>query len=152
MQHMYEKLFFKYAKEGNLKGIRECLTMGIYINIRNEYNATPLYIASQHRQYHIVEYLIKAGADPYLVTDSGRNILDIVYLYEYYDIIYLLSCYGIGTSGTELSENSPIVIYETPQENKPIDTSPFVYIRNLFDSTKTTILRKIHSRIKYMFS
>lgn len=57
-----EKLF-RYIHIGAIHHIRACLQLGVHVDMVNEYNQTPLYIASWRKYSGIVKLLLEYGAD-----------------------------------------------------------------------------------------
>lgn len=55
--------FLQAAQDGNLEGLKNCLAKGVDINATNRQKRTAITLASLHKQYECVEFLISAGAD-----------------------------------------------------------------------------------------
>jgi ankyrin repeat protein len=55
--------FLQAAQDGNLEGLKNCLAKGVDINATNCQKRTAITLASLHKQYECVEFLISAGAD-----------------------------------------------------------------------------------------
>lgn len=55
--------FLNAAEEGQLDELKKCLVSGVNINVTNRQGRTAITLASLHKQYDCVEYLIAAGAD-----------------------------------------------------------------------------------------
>lgn len=55
--------FLDAAKVGHLEGLKNCLAKGVDINATNRQKRTAVIVASLHKQYDCVEYLIASGAD-----------------------------------------------------------------------------------------
>jgi ankyrin repeat protein len=144
--------FFIYAKTGDIDGIDECLSDGINVNARNEYNATALYFASQFGHYKAVEFLIECGANLFLETDSGRTALDVAHLTEHTCVIATLVYYGAEkyVPAEEPPKASNTVVEEPAPEW--FKQSPFLIVRNAIQPGKFVMLRRIYARIKHIFS
>jgi len=153
MLSKHEELLLYSARVGNLEDIRWLLSIKINIDICNEWNGTPLYLACQYGQYEVVEYLLEAGADLFIKTNSERTALDIAYTIEDDDIVNLLLDYGAGTYITNTYKDKEYIIYDTPSaEQLWFKRSPFLLIRDVLQPGRFTILRRIRARIKYLFS
>ena len=149
----YENLLLYSARVGNLEDIRWLLSIKINIDVCNEWNGTPLYLACQHGQYEVAEYLLEAGADLFIKTDSERTPLDIAYTIENDDIVNLLLDYGAGTYITNTYSDPECILYDTPGGEKTwFKRSPYLLIRDVLQPGRFTILRRIRARIKYLFS
>ncbi|EHL31320.1 ankyrin repeat domain-containing protein [Legionella drancourtii] len=59
----------------DLKKVQELIDDGVDINCRGEYLTTPLMLAVTKNRPDIVNYLIKNGADPYLIMSDGEDAL-----------------------------------------------------------------------------
>lgn len=55
--------FLQAAQDGHLEGLKNCLAKGVDINATNRQKRTAITLASLHKQYECVEFLISAGAD-----------------------------------------------------------------------------------------
>lgn len=55
--------FLQAAQDGNLEGLKNYLAKGVDINATNRQKRTAITLASLHKQYECVEFLISAGAD-----------------------------------------------------------------------------------------
>ncbi len=55
--------FLNAAEQGSLDGIKHCLAKGVDINVTNRQQRTAITLASLHKKYDCVEFLISAGAD-----------------------------------------------------------------------------------------
>lgn len=55
--------FLLAAQEGHLEGLKHCLAKGVDINATNRQKRTAVTIASLHKKYDCVKYLISSGAD-----------------------------------------------------------------------------------------
>jgi len=55
--------FLNAAELGNLENLKQCLSDGVDINATNRQGRTAVTLASLHKKYDCVEYLIAAGAD-----------------------------------------------------------------------------------------
>lgn len=55
--------FLNAAVQGQPDVLKSCLASGVDINVTNRQGRTAITLASLHKQYACVEYLISAGAD-----------------------------------------------------------------------------------------
>lgn len=55
--------FLNAAEQGQLDVLKNCLASGVNINVTNRQQRTAITLASLHKQYDCVAYLISAGAD-----------------------------------------------------------------------------------------
>jgi ankyrin repeat protein len=55
--------FLAAAERGQLEHLKNCLEKGVNINATSRQGSTAITLASLHKQYDCVEYLISAGAD-----------------------------------------------------------------------------------------
>ena len=58
------------VKTGRMEDVKHCLAAGAEINATDNYGSTPLTEASCHDHEHILEFLLKQGADPN-IADGG---------------------------------------------------------------------------------
>lgn len=149
-----DKNLLMYARIGNLNGVKYCIHLNADINVKNEWSGTPLYLACQYQHADIVEYLLESGADHTIATNSGRTPLDIAYTLENEDIVSIFEMYGINHDDFQGESTPPEseIHYQTPTENTWFKHSPLVYIIDALRPGGFTALRRIHARIKYLFS
>ena len=56
-------MLLEAALHGHLQDVRESISGGENINVRNKYGATALFLATLHGNTELVEILMAAGAD-----------------------------------------------------------------------------------------
>jgi ankyrin repeat protein len=140
-----------YSKYGDLKSVMNSIKYGASIDARNEWRATPLYLACQYGHLDIVKYLVYYGADIHAQTESGRTPLDVAHLTEQPAIIDYLLSIGAGTFKNDEEKIESPVDSLSPQ-TAWFKRSPFLLIKNALQPSRFIILRRIHARIKHLFS
>lgn len=65
---------FYHAQVNNTKRIMLLLEKGADVHVKDRYGNTPLHFAEHHVE--TAEILLKAGADPLVQDESGRNVLE----------------------------------------------------------------------------
>jgi ankyrin repeat protein len=85
-------LHYAAGGEGNLAGnghekgspdlaaANELIKRGIDVNKMNKYGFTPLHVAVMNESLEMVNLLLDAGADPWLLTKQGQSCLDLAKL------------------------------------------------------------------------
>lgn len=82
-----EKKYFSFYSSHNIAAaIRDINTYGI--DFRNQFNQTPLMVASNMGNVPLVEHLVKNGADISLVDNVGKSALQSTLLQSYFDSKY----------------------------------------------------------------
>lgn len=153
MPSYLETLFLKSAKTGDLETLTWIFRVGVDPNIRNEYDATALYLACLNGHYKVVKFLLGMGVNLHLRTKSGRTPLDIAYTIENDEIVQILLDYGAAPYSRTREKSEDEIIFETPNENLSwFKRSPFLILRDVLQPGRFTILRRIRARIKYLFS
>ena len=153
MPSYLETLFLRSAKTGDLETLTWIFRVGVDPNIRNEYDATPLYLACLNGHYKVVKFLLGMGVNLHLRTKTGRTPLDIAYTIENDDIVNILLDYGAAPYNKDSTKTEEDIIFETPNENLSwFKRSPFLLFRDVLQPGRFTILRRIRARIKYLFS
>ncbi|XP_055948016.1 G patch domain and ankyrin repeat-containing protein 1 homolog [Argiope bruennichi] len=93
---------FLYAQQGNITGLKQCIENGLSINQQDAYGWTPLMCAACEGHFSVVEYLLKAGANPDIRCKYGMTVIDIARKAKNDTIIKLLQN-GIDSSSKESS-------------------------------------------------
>ncbi|XP_002733271.1 G patch domain and ankyrin repeat-containing protein 1 homolog [Saccoglossus kowalevskii] len=83
--------FLCSAQHGELDKLKICLERGCDIDARDRFSWTALMCATYSGQNHIVEYLIRLGADKKLVNSKGQTALDLAVKANHRKIIDMLS-------------------------------------------------------------
>jgi hypothetical protein len=86
-KRIIEKKYFLFYGSHNISAaIRDIDTYGI--DFRNQFNQTPLMVASNLGNVSLAQHLVENGADIFLVDNVGRTALQIVLLLSYFDNKY----------------------------------------------------------------
>jgi len=108
-------------KEMNIDKVRELVDAGANVNVRNKYNATPLYMASAKGETDIVKLLLRAKADVNASPVAGATPLLVAADNEHTEIVKLLL-------DANASVNPPKESKEQPGNSRPryLMGAPFV--------------------------
>ena len=91
------KYFLFYGSQNISTVVRDVNTYGV--DFRNQFNQTPLMIASSRGNVSLVQYLVENGANPSIVDNVGRTALQSVLCQAYSDNKYaqtrLAALYGL---------------------------------------------------------
>jgi len=81
---------FEASSKGKLSEIREYISEGINLNIKNDKGFTALMIACRYNQYEVIKILIKNGAKIEDVSDNGLTAIMIAAAYSDKKIVKFL--------------------------------------------------------------
>jgi ankyrin repeat protein len=90
----YVKMLHQYVRDHDTKKINELLAAGTSINEKDWLGYAPLHWACYFGYADLAELLIGKGADPSLVSDTGRTPLEIATSMQYDNIADLLRQHG----------------------------------------------------------
>jgi ankyrin repeat protein len=90
----YVKMLHQYVRDHDTKKINELLAAGTSINEKDWLGYAPLHWACYFGYADLAELLIGKGADPSLVSDTGRTPVEIATSMQYDNIADLLRQYG----------------------------------------------------------
>ncbi|MCL4285982.1 MAG: ankyrin repeat domain-containing protein [Fimbriimonadaceae bacterium] len=65
------------AGRGDAKGVAFWVGFGVDVNSKTDEGTTAVQAAAGSGQYHIVEYLLSHGADPWIRDSNGQNAFDV---------------------------------------------------------------------------
>jgi ankyrin repeat protein len=105
------KKLFDAAVNGRGKVVREILAAagrGPYIDYKNSFGQTPLYMASYGGKHECVKMLLEHGAGVDLQTASGRTALIAAALDEKPECVKLLLEYGASVSAVDAKGKSAL--------------------------------------------
>ena len=105
------KKLFDAAVNGRGKVVREILAAagrGPYIDYKNSFGQTPLYMASYGGKHECVKMLLEHGAGVDLQTASGRTALIAAALDEKLECVKLLLEYGASVSAVDAKGKSAL--------------------------------------------
>jgi len=106
--------WFKYAKEGNLDGIKDLLEGGIDINIQDiNFYDTALTLASYRGHTEIVKLLVEKGAALDILANDGMTALIIAVAYGYTEIVKLLVEKGAALDILAKDGNTALILAST---------------------------------------
>ena len=103
-----------------------------YINARESGGLFPLFVASKNGASRIVEFLLREGADPNIVTDGGSNALSVAVLEGHTDVVNLLKPVTAKPKPKVRKPVAPIVasaieIVDVSSDDIPYTAYDFVY-------------------------
>lgn len=111
--------FLNAAEQGNLAGLKNCLSKGVDINATNRQQRTAITLASLHKKYDCVEFLISAGADinkqdetcfnPFLLSCLNNDLTLLRLVLPANPDLHCLSRFG-GVGITPASEKGHVEI------------------------------------------
>jgi len=90
----YVKMLHRYVHDHDMEKIREILAEGTNVNKKDWLGYAPLNWACYFGYTDLVELLIYNGADPDLISDTGRTPMDIATAMEYENVADLLRKHG----------------------------------------------------------
>ena len=83
--------FKRYIDLGAIHHCRTCLELGVDINMTNEYNQTPLYIACWKNHIDIVRLLLEWGADIHRCANGELSVLNVAIANGHDEIVDILN-------------------------------------------------------------
>ena len=84
---------------------------GTYLDARDSYDKTPLYLAVQNGRADVVHYLLKKGANPNVRDEKwGKTPFHIAAYYGEITIAKLLIKYGANANARDASGRTPLHI------------------------------------------
>ena len=89
------------AKDGNIKAVKQHLTAGANVDMKDKHGRTSLLMAAWWDHKETAELLIGAGADVNAMADNGATPLDLSIKLNLTEIADLLRKHG-GKTGEEL--------------------------------------------------
>ena len=90
----YVKMLHQYVRDHDIEKINEMLASGTDINEKDWLGYAPLHWACYFGCNDLVTLLIDKGADPNLLSDTGRTCLEIATAMDYGEIAELLKKHG----------------------------------------------------------
>jgi hypothetical protein len=61
------------AMRGDVRGVEQSLRSGASIDVRNQYGATPLFVAAVQNQLELAQFLLQHGADITIPNNAGKT-------------------------------------------------------------------------------
>lgn len=89
LESFYTRLLFKHVEEGNDSKVQEVLKKGANPNMKNEAEETPLHIAAEKGYTKVMQLLLNAHANPYLLKMHSTTIPLKKYIYRPQKYIFL---------------------------------------------------------------
>jgi hypothetical protein len=96
--------FIRYVTTGAKHHCHACLRAGVLVNDVNEFNQSPLFISVWLNHYHIVQLLLKWGADPNLKSNGNISALNVAKVQGHHDTVSLLLQFGADLESESLTE------------------------------------------------
>ena len=90
----YVKMLHQYVRDHDINKINEMLESGIDVNEKDWLGYTPVHWACYFGYADLVTLLIDKGANPDLISDTGRTCLEIATAMDYKEIAELLKKHG----------------------------------------------------------
>lgn len=113
-----QRLFFKYALEGNKKMVKFLFENGkVDLNAVDADGNTPLMFAVKSGKREVVEYLLKKGAQIDYIDNFGVSPLHLATRKNCEDLVYLLLEYGANINLCDNYNQTPI--FDAVMENNP---------------------------------
>ncbi|XP_015911917.1 G patch domain and ankyrin repeat-containing protein 1 homolog [Parasteatoda tepidariorum] len=122
---------FRYAQEGTLEVIKECINKDdkSLINKQDVYGWTPLMCATCEGHLNVVKYLLQCGADVNVKCKQGKTALDIARAKQHIDILNLFEC------GLELEHKECINVKD--EKEKYCNDCKIFYTESTFTHNKS---------------
>jgi len=90
----YVKMLHQYVRDHDIEKINEMLEASTQINEKDRLGYAPLHWACYFGYADLVTLLIDKGADPNLISDTGRTCLEIATAMDFQEIAELLKNHG----------------------------------------------------------
>jgi ankyrin repeat protein len=78
------------ARTGHVGTVRDMLTAGANVNMKDEHGNTPLIEAARNGHDDVVRTLLAAGADPKLTNEDGKTALMLAQQNSHDDVVRAL--------------------------------------------------------------
>ena len=114
MQEIFRNILFKcpllhfLCSSGEVDNIEEFISRK-YINYIDYEDETPLIKAIEFKNYHLIPKLIKNGANPYIITNSGHSALSTACSNGDYESTLILLNEGIDPNNNYFTSCIPII-------------------------------------------
>jgi len=102
------------ALDGNIEAVKQHLANGTDVNVKNNFESTPLHSASGGGHKEIVELLIAKGADADATNSSGRTPLHFAAIHDHKEIAELLIAEGADVNAKDDDGSTALDIATDP--------------------------------------
>ncbi|MGA9768867.1 MAG: ankyrin repeat domain-containing protein [Blastocatellia bacterium] len=82
------------ARTGHAGTVRDMITSGANVNVKDEHGNTPLIEAARNGHDDVVRTLLAAGADSKITNDDGQTALILARLGGHEDVVMALGAVG----------------------------------------------------------